>query len=58
MKLNKSNRAYFIDLEKISTHIREYSAITHLYDTEVAPFVYNPPLIEKYQFDMVTEAER
>lgn len=45
--MNKTNKAYFHDLEKISTHLREYSAVTNLYDTEVCSLIYNPTLIQE-----------
>lgn len=55
LKLNKTSKCYFYDLEKISTHLREYQAISHLHFTEVASFIYNPSLIEKRHLEMIAQ---
>ena len=55
VKVCRSRKAYFFDLDKISTHIREYLAISNLYDNEISSFVYNPALLENNHIDIIPE---
>jgi hypothetical protein len=57
IKKRKSQDAFFYDLEKLSTHVREYIAVSNLSYCELAPVILDPRLLEKEMCPFIENKE-
>ena len=52
-KQTASSEVYFLDFEKISTHIREYQAVSDMPLFELSPYILNPNILNQHQADII-----
>jgi senataxin len=57
LKRRKSRSAYYFDLEKLSTHIREYLAVSNILRSKLAPAILAPTLFDSQAGSFVQQRE-